>query len=396
MSMNNNMTNQELAQQEARNFAEDVDKQQLENLPDMNIIVAGITGAGKSTLLNAVFGGNEAETGSGRPVTANMREYCGDHIRIWDTVGLELDAQKTRDSISAIKNTIAKKAANENKYDRIHAIWYCIAASGNRYQGKEVEFIQQLHSVGVPFIIVLTKCSMDETETEEFIGEIRKVNAENNMDDIEVVPVLAKEMKFRGGPSIPAYGCDKLVEETEKRLPDFIKTSFVAAQKVSLSQKRDACEDIICSCVDDARRSFTAKLIGINIIDANTRIKDMLRRIGCIYNTVLDHAQIDQIARGCSLDSDNIFHGLFNPFRTYRDRVDRMLARKKREGFYANVGDFKDGERVAMMVANYGYVFVEAIEELWNQSTMEQLKNMDYVISKMIEYINNSLQGNLK
>ena len=372
MSMNNNMTNQELAQQEARNFAEDVDKQQLENLPDMNIIVAGITGAGKSTLLNAIFGGNEAETGSGRPVTANMREYCGDHIRIWDTVGLELDAQKTRDSISAIKNTIAKKAANENKYDRIHAIWYCIAASGNRYQGKEVEFIQQLHSVGVPFIIVLTKCSMDETETEEFIGEIRKVNAENNMDDIEVVPVLAKEMKFRGGPSIPAYGCDKLVEETEKRLPDFIKTSFVAAQKVSLSQKRDACED------------------------ANTRIKDMLRRIGCIYNTVLDHAQIDQIARGCSLDPDNIFHGLFNPFRTYRDRVDRMLARKKREGFYANVGDFKDGERVAMMVANYGYVFVEAIEELWNQSTMEQLKNMDYVISKMIEYINNSLQGNLK
>ena len=65
MSMNNNMTNQELAQQEARNFAEDVDKQQLENLPDMNIIVAGITGAGKSTLLNAIFGGNEAETGSG-------------------------------------------------------------------------------------------------------------------------------------------------------------------------------------------------------------------------------------------------------------------------------------------------------------------------------------------
>ena len=53
-------------------------------------------------------------------------------------------------------------------------------------------------------------------------------------------------------------------------------------------------------------------------------------------------------------------------------------------------------ERVAMMVANYGYVFVEAIEELWNQSTMEQLKDMDYVIKKMIEYINNSLQGKHK
>ena len=40
-----------------------------------NIIIAGITGAGKSTLINAVFGKDFAETGKGRPVTQEIREY---------------------------------------------------------------------------------------------------------------------------------------------------------------------------------------------------------------------------------------------------------------------------------------------------------------------------------
>ncbi len=35
----------------------------------VNIVIAGKTGVGKSTLVNAVFQGNLAETGDGRPVT---------------------------------------------------------------------------------------------------------------------------------------------------------------------------------------------------------------------------------------------------------------------------------------------------------------------------------------
>jgi len=40
----------------------------------VNILIAGRTGVGKSTLINAVFQGNFATTGQGRPVTQSTRE----------------------------------------------------------------------------------------------------------------------------------------------------------------------------------------------------------------------------------------------------------------------------------------------------------------------------------
>ena len=70
------------------------------DMPPANIMVAGITGSGKSTLLNAVFGTEVAETGKGRPITERIDEYHSENvpIRIWDTVGLELDSVKTKKS----------------------------------------------------------------------------------------------------------------------------------------------------------------------------------------------------------------------------------------------------------------------------------------------------------
>ena len=108
-------------------------------LPTANIIVAGIAGVGKSTLINAVFGSQLAATGIGRPITPQIAEYQdGDiPIRIWDTVGLELDAEKTRQSIKDIKATIASKASSNSPYDRIHAIWYCVNSYSSRYMDAE-------------------------------------------------------------------------------------------------------------------------------------------------------------------------------------------------------------------------------------------------------------------
>ncbi len=58
----------------------------------VNIVIAGKTGVGKSTLINAVFQGNLAETGDGRPVTPATREIKKDGIplSIFDTRGLEV------------------------------------------------------------------------------------------------------------------------------------------------------------------------------------------------------------------------------------------------------------------------------------------------------------------
>ena len=57
-----------------------------------NVLIAGRTGVGKSTLINAIFQGQYAATGQGRPVTQNTREITkeGIPLTIFDTRGLEM------------------------------------------------------------------------------------------------------------------------------------------------------------------------------------------------------------------------------------------------------------------------------------------------------------------
>ena len=154
------MTVEEKFRQQQEELDKKLDSLSEEELPTANIIVAGITGTGKSTLINAVFGSELAKTGSGRPVTEHIDEYQNNDIpvHIWDTVGLELNSEKTARSIASIKETIAKKASTDDQFDRVHAIWYCINSGSNRYQGAELDFIKELHSTHLPFIIVLTQC----------------------------------------------------------------------------------------------------------------------------------------------------------------------------------------------------------------------------------------------
>ena len=119
------VTNEQEFNRQQEELEKDLDsKIDADDLPAANIMVAGITGTGKSTLINAIFGSEMAATGMGTPVTDHISEY-GDKdipVHIWDTVGLELDAEKTKQSIKAIKDTIASKVSSENPYDRVHAI----------------------------------------------------------------------------------------------------------------------------------------------------------------------------------------------------------------------------------------------------------------------------------
>ena len=63
---------------------------------EVNVLIAGKTGVGKSTLINAVFQGDFATTGQGKPVTKKTREIKKDGIplTLFDTRGLELEKYK--------------------------------------------------------------------------------------------------------------------------------------------------------------------------------------------------------------------------------------------------------------------------------------------------------------
>ena len=392
-----NVTGEQKFNQQQEDLERDLDER-LDNddLPVANIMVAGITGTGKSTLINAVFGSEMATTGSGKPVTEHIDEYeNGDiPIHIWDTVGLELDSEKTRESIKSIKATIAAKAESNDQYDRVHAIWYCINSGSNRYQGAELEFIKELHSIGVPFIIVLTQCSGDEDEVNNFENEIKKINASMGMDDIQIVQVLALPVKYRGMPTpIPAFGLEDLVNVTLQLLPSFIKSGFIAAQRVSQSEKRSECEDIICSYVRAAQNGFWDKVPLVNVFLTDKKIMKMFRKLGEMYNTVLSQDSIEQIMRNSGVDFKNNFFGLISPiYMGYSKKITELLEQKKADGFSVKVSDIEKNERAARMIAFYGYTFIDSIEELWKLLTEEQLKNVNMVVTQLIEIINRKLK----
>lgn len=383
-----------------------------------NIVVAGITGSGKSTLLNAIFGEEKAETGKGRPVTDKMQEYSMSNglINIWDTVGLELDSLKTKESIKAIKKTIAEKSYSKDKYDRIHAIWYCIHSGSNRFQSAELDFIKELHSdeIQVPFIIVLTQCEAAEEIVDQFEDEIKKELERNNINDIKIIQVLAKEVKPRTGIPIEPFGLDKLVSETLEELPNYIQKSFVAAQRVSKKEKRRECDEIIFDYVDRALDGFWDKIPIIQVISADSRVRKMFMDISRTYNTIIDEEKMTEIL--CSfnvegkvlkavIDVNVGWSALILPFKTeYKVKMDDIFESKKKEGFDVNIDKlsskspiyYSPDKRVARLIVFYGYAFLDAMETVWDDLNAEQLKDVQLVCDKLKKAIKTYMRQYVK
>lgn len=350
------------------------------DMPPANIMVAGITGTGKSTLLNAVFGANVAETGTGRPVTSHIDEYHSDSvpIRIWDTVGLELDSAKTKESINSIRETIASRADSEDYFDHVHAIWYCINTRSSRYQGAELDFIKSLHSIGVPFIIVLTQCIGEPEEIDRFEAQIREINNSMGMTDIDIVQVCAQDFKLRGF-TVEAFGLDDLVKTTISKVPDFIKGSFIAAQNVSKVQKREYCGEIIVKYVDAAIEGFWDKVPIVNFFTTDHKIPKMFFEIGKLYNSIIPENKIQEVIEFMgSMDLEHGFLGIILPVsKKFDQKVDHYFDTKAKEGFIVPKKKLEHNERVARMLVYYGYLFLEAVEELWEKRNESLLKSID-------------------
>ena len=246
----------------------------------------------------------------------------------------------------------------------------------------------------IVYIIVLTKCTGDEDEVNAFENEIKKINASVGMDDIKIVQVLALPQTYRGIPTpIPAFGLDDLVNVTLQLLPSFIKSGFIAAQRVSQSEKRSECEEIIYSYVQAARKGFWDKVLLINVFVTDKKIMKMFRKLGEMYNTVLSQESIEEIMKSSGVDFKNNFFGLISPIDMgYSKKITALLEQKKSDGFSVKMSDLEKNERAARMIAFYGYTFIDSIEELWKLLTEDQLKNVDIVVTQLIRIINRKLK----
>lgn len=211
----------------------------IKNLKTLNIIVAGKTGVGKSTLINAVFRDKLAETGMGKPVTDHMRKISkkGVPLTIYDTRGFELGKEVQKQVKQEVVDTISKGLATQDINKAIHCIWYCINTASNRVEPEEIEWIKELSKdnqiTQVPIIVVLT-----QSFSKKNADLLRRTLLEENLDVIQIVPVLAEDYEIDEEYIAKSYGLDVLIHVMGEALPEELMDTLQNVQIASLAEKK--------------------------------------------------------------------------------------------------------------------------------------------------------------
>ena len=209
------------------------------NLKILNIVVVGKTGVGKSTLINGVFRENLVEVGMGRPVTAHMRriEKPGFPLRIYDTRGFELGKDAQNEVKDELMDTIKKGLQSKDVNEAIHCIWYCVNTASNRIEPEEIEwlkaFTEENKTTQVPVIILLT-----QSFSKKKAKEMRDIILDENLDVVQVIPVLAMDYEIDDEYVAKAYGLDTLIRIMSDVLPDELQDTLQNVQIASMEEKK--------------------------------------------------------------------------------------------------------------------------------------------------------------
>ena len=213
--------------------------EKIKNLNTLNIIVAGKTGVGKSTLINAVFKEKLAETGMGKPVTTYMRKITkkGVPLAIYDTRGFELGKEVQAEVKQEVMDTISKGLATQDINKAIHCIWYCINTASNRIEPEEIEWLKELSMENqitqVPIVVVLT-----QSFSKKKAQEMRQTLLNENLDIIQVIPVLAEDYEIEDLGIAKSYGLEVLIKVMGEALPEELMDTLQHVQIACLEEKK--------------------------------------------------------------------------------------------------------------------------------------------------------------
>lgn len=255
----------------------------------VNVLIAGKTGVGKSTLINAIFRGELAKTGSGRPVTQEIVEITkkGHPLTIIDTKGLEVaDYERTKE---ALDHFILERSSDDDQERHIHVAWLCIHEGGHRVEDAEIELCNMLAEHRIPVIAALTKARKGD----RFIEDVRKLLPRaTNVVCVRAVPEWIEEAEV----TLPPIGLDALIDVTSHLIPEAQKRAYANAlstrNKKALDVKKRQAENEVNIATGLAA---AAAAVPIPFSDAFTLVPiqvGMIAKIGVTFGMELSAATL--------------------------------------------------------------------------------------------------------
>lgn len=257
--------------------------QEMREMGHANLIIAGKTGVGKSTLINAAFRENIARTGIGTPVTddGDVRWYEKKDfpLRIYDTIGLELDEEKRSHSLELIKKVCQEAKRSNNPDQFVHVMWYCLASNCDRLEEYEVDYINNV-SEEVDVILVVTK-SYRKKHSERLIKAIERDYPGLKVKNKVVVLAQDEDCEDCEEDEIPkkAFGVDTLVEVTAQIIPESAQKAWCNAQKASIGLKTSKAHTLVATT---AAISFGEGYIPLPFSDALALVPTQLAMLAGI------------------------------------------------------------------------------------------------------------------
>ena len=262
-----------------------------------NVLVCGYTGCGKTSLIQAVCGDDLVPAdaiGDAKPTTTGFDEYASEHIRIWDSKGLE-PGEGEQVFAAMLTGFLKERRMSSDVDSHVHLVWYTIQGPGARITDCDLELLTSVLA-NEHVIVVLSKADIARPEQ---IGAMRARLTEAGIDPEHIVSASDRQSG--------AQGCKELVELTQRLLPAACRDSFLEAQRIdrearieAITQKKGKASAIIAAA--------TATAIGIGatpipVADAALLIPvqtGMVAGLAALYGLrqeALQHAVLPFVAR---------------------------------------------------------------------------------------------------
>lgn len=186
-----------------------------------NIMILGRTGMGKSSFINYLLDEDVCKTGIGAPITQGFDVYEYDRVKNGDSLGLPLRIYDSKGlevlDYSGIKQDIIafvkKQRKNEDVYQWIHSIFYCVNVTGNRFEPEEASFIKALsNEVAQTVHIILTHCKQTPEGLQQSEGMEKRIKSQLEDARIRVYCVNSVASQTRKGV-FPAFGREEVLNQ---------------------------------------------------------------------------------------------------------------------------------------------------------------------------------------